>query len=53
MDKKLKIYIATNSSRNRKIDIPAIRHSFSKMIRIVPNSDEESKFSEKQILVVA
>ena len=40
--------IVTNSSRNRKIDLPAIRHSFSKIIRAVPNSDEENKFSKKQ-----
>ena len=39
--------IVTNSSRNRKIDLLAIRHSFSKSTRAVPNSDDENKFTEK------
>ena len=39
--------IVTNSTTKRKIDLPAIRYCFSKIIRVVPNSDEENKFSEK------
>lgn len=37
--------IVRNSSRNRKIDLPSIRHSFYKIIRVVSsNSDEENSF---------
>ena len=48
--------IITNSSRNRKMDLPSIRHTFCKIIRIVlSKSDEENSFRNivKEILVIA